>query len=85
MRHIQPSPPSALTLELLGRRAPAHIRRDHGALVLAAMRQNPAQVAARGRGAWQMGVGATLRGKTLGIYGYGGLAKWWPATAKRSA
>jgi D-3-phosphoglycerate dehydrogenase / 2-oxoglutarate reductase len=41
------------------------------ALVLAAMRQIPAQVAALGRGAWQVGVGATLRGKTLGIYGYG--------------
>jgi D-3-phosphoglycerate dehydrogenase / 2-oxoglutarate reductase len=41
------------------------------ALVLAAMRQIPAQVAALERGAWQIGVGATLRGKTLGIYGYG--------------
>jgi hypothetical protein len=34
------------------------------ALVLAAMRQIPAQVAALGRGAWQIGVGATFRGKT---------------------
>ena len=41
------------------------------ALVLAAMRQIPAQVAALARGAWHIGVGATLRGKTLGIYGYG--------------
>jgi D-3-phosphoglycerate dehydrogenase len=41
------------------------------ALVLAAMRQIPEQVAALRRGAWQTGVGATLRGKTLGIYGYG--------------
>jgi D-3-phosphoglycerate dehydrogenase len=41
------------------------------ALVLAAMRQIPDQVAALARGAWQMGVGHTLRGKTLGIYGYG--------------
>jgi D-3-phosphoglycerate dehydrogenase / 2-oxoglutarate reductase len=40
-------------------------------LVLAAMRQIPAQVAALRRGAWQIGVGTTLRGKTLGIYGYG--------------
>ena len=41
------------------------------ALVLAAMRQLPAQVAALGRGTWQIGVGETLRAKTLGIYGYG--------------
>src|SRR5262245_44831914 len=41
------------------------------ALVLAAMRQIPEQVAALRRGTWQTGVGATLRGKTLGIYGYG--------------
>ena len=41
------------------------------ALVLAAMRQIPEQVASLARGTWQVGVGATLRGKTLGIYGYG--------------
>ena len=41
------------------------------ALILAAMRQIPAQVDALRRGIWQVGVGATLRGKTLGIYGYG--------------
>jgi D-3-phosphoglycerate dehydrogenase len=41
------------------------------ALVLAAMRQIPEQVAALRRGAWQIGVGSTLRGKMLGIYGYG--------------
>jgi D-3-phosphoglycerate dehydrogenase len=45
------------------------------ALVLAAVRQIPAQVAALGRGTWQTGVGATLRGKTLGIYGYGRIGK----------
>jgi D-3-phosphoglycerate dehydrogenase len=45
------------------------------ALVLAAMRQIPAQVAALGRGTWQIGVGATLRGKTLGIYGYGRIGR----------
>jgi len=27
-----------------------------------------------GRGTWQIGVGSTLRGKTLGIYGYGRIA-----------
>jgi D-3-phosphoglycerate dehydrogenase len=41
------------------------------ALVLAAMRQLPQQVAALKAGRWQVGVGQTLRGKTLGVYGYG--------------
>jgi D-3-phosphoglycerate dehydrogenase len=41
------------------------------ALVLAAMRQVPQQVSALKAGRWQIGVGGTLRGKTLGIYGYG--------------
>jgi D-3-phosphoglycerate dehydrogenase / 2-oxoglutarate reductase len=41
------------------------------ALVLSGMRLVPQQVAALKRGTWQTGVGATLRGKTLGIYGYG--------------
>jgi D-3-phosphoglycerate dehydrogenase / 2-oxoglutarate reductase len=41
------------------------------ALVLAAMRQLPQQVAALKAGTWQIGVGHTLRGKTLGVYGYG--------------
>jgi D-3-phosphoglycerate dehydrogenase len=41
------------------------------ALVLAAMRQIPQQMAALKAGRWQAGVGTTLRGKTLGIYGYG--------------
>ncbi|HTB59443.1 MAG TPA: D-2-hydroxyacid dehydrogenase family protein [Polyangia bacterium] len=41
------------------------------ALVLAAMRQLPQQVAALRAGQWQTGVGRSLRGKTLGIFGYG--------------
>jgi D-3-phosphoglycerate dehydrogenase / 2-oxoglutarate reductase len=41
------------------------------ALVLAAMRRLPQQVAALKAGTWQVGVGHTLRGKTLGVYGYG--------------
>ena len=41
------------------------------ALILAAMRQIPQQVAALKAGDWQVGIGSTLRGKTLGIYGYG--------------
>ena len=40
-------------------------------LVLAAMRQIPQQMAALCAGKWQIGVGSSLRGKTLGIYGYG--------------
>ena len=40
-------------------------------LILAAMRQIPRQMASLRAGNWQMGVGSTLRGKTLGIYGYG--------------
>ena len=41
------------------------------ALVLAATRQVPQQMAALKAGRWQVGVGSSLRGKTLGIYGYG--------------
>ena len=40
-------------------------------LVLAAMRQIPQQMSALKAGKWQIGVGSTLRDKTLGIYGYG--------------
>ena len=40
-------------------------------LILAAMRQIPQQMASLRAGTWQIGVGHTLRGKTLGIYGYG--------------
>jgi len=41
------------------------------ALVLAAARRLPQQVEALRRGVWQTGLGDTLRGKVLGIYGYG--------------
>ena len=41
------------------------------ALALATTRQLPQQMAALQAGRWQMGVGSTLGGKTLGIYGYG--------------
>src|SRR6267154_1682527 len=40
-------------------------------LVLAAMRQIPQQMHALKSGKWQIGVGSSLRGKTLGIFGYG--------------
>ena len=39
--------------------------------MLSAARQIPQQVAALRDGRWQIGLGSTLRGKTLGIYGYG--------------
>jgi D-3-phosphoglycerate dehydrogenase / 2-oxoglutarate reductase len=44
-------------------------------LVLAAMRQIPQQAASLKAGRWQMGVGSSLHGKTLGIYGYGRIGK----------
>ena len=51
--------------------APSHATAEMTwALVLAAMRQIPQQMASLKAGRWQMGVGSTLRGKTLGIYGY---------------
>jgi D-3-phosphoglycerate dehydrogenase len=56
---LHPGTPSYATAELTW------------ALVLAAMRQIPQQVASMKAGKWQMGVGSTLRGKTLGIFGYG--------------
>ena len=45
------------------------------ALMLASYRQIPQQVASIRSGDWQMGVGRTLRGRTLGLYGYGRIAK----------
>jgi D-3-phosphoglycerate dehydrogenase / 2-oxoglutarate reductase len=44
------------------------------ALVLAAMRQLPQQVMSCKAGEWQAGVGHSLIGKTLGLYGYGRIA-----------
>jgi D-3-phosphoglycerate dehydrogenase len=40
-------------------------------LVLAAMRKIPQEVAALKAGGWQSSMGVGLRGKTLGIFGYG--------------
>ncbi len=44
-------------------------------LVLCAMRQIPQQMAAMKAGKWQIGVGDSLRDKTLGIYGYGRIGR----------
>lgn len=68
------------------------------ALILASYRQIPQQVASLKAGAWQMGVGRTLRGRTLGLYGYGRIAgavagyaralglkvQWWGSEAGRA-
>lgn len=68
------------------------------ALILATYRQIPQQVASIRAGDWQMGVGRTLRGRTLGLYGYGRIAKavagyadalgmkvqWWSSEAGRN-
>jgi len=40
-------------------------------LILASLRQIPKQMAALKAGKWQVDVGYGMRGKTLGIYGYG--------------
>ena len=40
-------------------------------LIIAAMRQIPQQMYALRAGTWQIGVGNSMRGRTLGVYGYG--------------
>ena len=45
------------------------------ALMLCAMRQLPQQMESVKAGKWQMGVGRSLRGRTLGLYGYGRISK----------
>jgi D-3-phosphoglycerate dehydrogenase len=45
------------------------------ALVLAAMRRIPQEMASLRAGTWQAGIGRSIRHKTLGIYGYGRIGK----------
>jgi D-3-phosphoglycerate dehydrogenase len=45
------------------------------ALILASARQIPQQMASLRAGTWQMGVGQTLAGRRLGLYGYGRIAR----------
>lgn len=45
------------------------------ALTMAAMRRLPQQMASLRAGHWQEGVGLNLRGRTLGIFGYGRIGK----------
>jgi D-3-phosphoglycerate dehydrogenase len=68
------------------------------ALMLSSFRQIPEQLASIRKGDWQMGVGRTLRGRTLGLYGYGRIAQavegyaaalgmqvqWWASEAGRA-
>lgn len=68
------------------------------ALILASYRQIPQQVHSIKTGSWQSGVGRTLRGRTLGLYGYGRIAgavagyaealgmtvQWWSSEAGRA-
>jgi D-3-phosphoglycerate dehydrogenase len=44
-------------------------------LIIAAARQIPQQMDSLRVGKWQIGVGSTLRGKTLGLFGYGRIAR----------
>lgn len=54
---------------------PSYAAAEHTlALILASYRQIPQQVASLSAGQWQSGVGRTLRGRTLGLYGYGRIA-----------
>lgn len=45
------------------------------ALIMASMRQIPQQMIHMKNGGWQLGVGKTLYGRLLGLYGYGRIAK----------
>ncbi len=44
-------------------------------LILSAMRDIPGQMASLKAGTWQTGVGRTLMGKTLGLHGFGRIAR----------
>lgn len=78
---------------------PSYAAAEHTlALILASYRQIPQQVASIRRGGWQAGVGRTLRGRTLGLYGYGRIGRavaeyakalgmnvqWWGSQAGRA-
>lgn len=60
----------------MGDRAPNYAAAELAvALLLAAARRIPQEAANMKAGKWQLGHGQTLRGKTLGIFGYGRLAE----------
>ncbi|MGJ8598226.1 NAD(P)-dependent oxidoreductase, partial [Sulfitobacter sp.] len=79
--------------------APSYAAAEHTlVLILASYRQIPQQTASIKAGHWQSGVGRTLRGRTLGLYGYGRIAgavaeyakalginvQWWGSEVGRS-
>lgn len=54
---------------------PSYAAAEHTlALILSSYRQIPQQSSAIKAGQWQSGVGRTLRGRTLGLYGFGRIA-----------
>lgn len=54
---------------------PSYAAAEHTlALILASYRQIPQQVASLKQGDWQCGVGRSLRGRRLGLYGHGRIA-----------
>ena len=56
--------------------APSHAAAElTWALVLAGMRDLPAQMRSAKQGRWQAGVGKTLRGRLIGLYGYGRIGR----------
>jgi len=78
---------------------PSYATAEHTwGLILAAMRQIPQQMASVKAGKWQSGVGKTLRGRTIGLYGYGRIARtvaeyanafgmnvvWWSSESGRA-
>ena len=68
------------------------------ALILSAMRDIPRQMSSLQAGGWQTGVGKTLHGRRIGLYGYGRIGKqvahyarafgmqvtWWGSDAGRA-
>ena len=78
---------------------PSYATAEHTwGLILAAMRQIPQQMASAKAGTWQSGVGKNLRGRTIGLYGYGRIARtvagyadafgmnvvWWSSESGRA-
>ena len=79
--------------------APSYAAAEHSfALILAAIRDIPAQMASLQAGNWQMGVGKSLHGRQVGLYGYGRIGRqvahyarafgmrvvWWGSEAGRA-
>lgn len=78
---------------------PSYATAEHTwGLILSAMRQIPQQMASVKAGKWQSGVGKNLRGRTIGLYGYGRIARavagyanafgmnivWWSSESGRA-